>query len=473
MPETRSVPEQSSETDHVDDLVTLLELGRLLNSSLDLPLVLETAIEQVIGFVGAERGFILLVELPTGNVRGEAVRGLEKAALEATLTGADSTNQAGISRSIVEKVLETRTAVLSHNAMEDPRFAQRQSVHLAHLRSVLCVPLLTQGRLLGVIYLDNRVRTGVFTERQLSMLSAFANQAAVALENARLYANLSTSLNEQLQLQEALYRKETQRLALEEASRMKSEFLGIVAHELRNPLTTITGYVQTLLADVGHTLDHAIRTEFYEAIAADADRLQELISELLDVSRIEAGRPLSLVLKPVALQPVIDRQLRRMRFDKFVTPRHRLQAEVAPDLAPTLLADESKLNQIISNLLSNAVKYSPEGGPVTLCCRNDPENPDRVCILVRDAGIGLTPEQQERLFQSYERLERDEISNIPGTGLGLFLVKNLVALHGGTISVESAPGLGSTFTVRLPRNGPGSELEEPEFRNPGEGEESA
>src|SRR5690242_1045086 len=157
-----------SETQPNDYLATLLRLGQLLNSSLDLKHVLETAIEQVIAFVGAERGFILLVDIETGRVWGEAVRNLEKQALEETLAGKDETNRAEISRTIVESVLDTRTPVVSHNAMEDPRFAGRQSVQLSNLRSVLCVPLIAQSLLLGIIYLDNRAQTGVFTERHLS-----------------------------------------------------------------------------------------------------------------------------------------------------------------------------------------------------------------------------------------------------------------------------------------------------------------
>ncbi|MCX6377861.1 MAG: GAF domain-containing protein, partial [Armatimonadetes bacterium] len=171
-------------------LETLLRLGQLLNSSLDLHHVLETAIEQVIGFVGAERGFILLVDVRHGKIWGEALRNIEKQGLEATLKGTDKSNRAEISKSIVEDVLKHHKPVLSHNAMEDPRFSERASVQLTHLRSVLCVPLVAQGKSLGIIYVDNRAKTGMFSEHHLSMLSAFANQASVAIENARLYDNL-------------------------------------------------------------------------------------------------------------------------------------------------------------------------------------------------------------------------------------------------------------------------------------------
>lgn len=440
-------PDAPASLDSSDYLATLLRLGQLLNSSLDLKNVLETAIEQVIAFVGAERGFILLVDAETGRVWGEAVRNLEKEALEETLSGQEGPNRAEISRSLVENVLDTRQPVVSHNAMEDPRFSNRHSVQLSNLRSVLCVPLIAQSRLLGIIYLDNRIRTGIFTDWHLSMLSAFANQAAVAIENARLYDNLRRSLEERLKLQDELHTQETRRLALEEAGRLKSDFIGFVAHELRNPLTTIRGYVQTIMNDKEGTLPEATRHEFYEAIEADSDRLLDLINELLDVSRLEAGRPLSLALAQVDLRSLLEKLSRRHRFYKYFTRDHRMVIDIGPDFPPTIEADEDKLNQVISNLLSNAIKYSPEGGEIKVAAFTEGEN---VILRVSDQGVGMTDEQCQRLFRQYERLERDDIKKIPGTGLGLYLVKNLVELHHGEITCESVSGEGSTFVVKLP-----------------------
>lgn len=464
IPSNRVVPSP----DPNDYLATLLELGSLLNSSLELKQVLETAIEQVIAFVGAERGFILLYDTATGRVWGEAVRNIEKEALESTLSGKDDKNRAEISRTIVENVLDSQQPVLSHNAMEDPRFAGRMSVQLSNLRSVLCVPLIAQGRLLGVTYLDSRLKTGVFTEHHLSMLAAFANQASVALENARLYDNLRNSMDERLRLQDELHTQETQRLALEEASRLKSDFIGFVAHELRNPLTTIRGYVQTLMSDTEHTLGEDIEQEFYEAIEADSDRLLDMINELLDVSRLEAGRPLSLASKQMEIRPLLQKLARRHRFYKYFTTKHNLVADIADNVPEMIEADEDKMNQIISNLLSNAIKYSPDGGEIKLAARlEDPPAPNNgeaiassarsgaegdgfIVIDVIDSGVGMTDEQADRLFRQYERIERDDIKKIPGTGLGLYLIKSLVELHGGEISCKSAQGAGSVFTVRLP-----------------------
>jgi signal transduction histidine kinase len=437
----------SSQEPTSDYLATLLELGQLLNSSLDLHQVLETAIEQVIQFVGAERGFILLVDVRNGRVWGEATRNIDKRALEETLSGRDRNNFAEISRTVVSEVLEKRSPLLSHNAMEDPRFSESQSVQLSHLRSVLCVPLMAQGTLLGIIYVDNRVRTGLFTEHQRTMLAAFANQASVAIENARLYDTLRNSLEEKLRLQDELHRQETKRLALEEASRLKSDFIGFVAHELRNPLTTIRGYVQTMLQDEDHTLSEEIKQEFYEAIEADSDRLLDLINELLDVSRLEAGRALSLVIGEVLIAPLLEKLARRHRFYRYFTPQHNLVLALDPNLPQTFTADEDKINQIVANLLSNAIKYSPHGGTVTIGAKTEQES---LVLWVSDEGVGLTEEQSARLFRQYERVEREATRHIAGTGLGLYLVKHLVELHHGTITCQSVPNVGSIFTVRLP-----------------------
>lgn len=428
-------------------LEKLLELGQLMNSTLELKQVLDIAMEQVIKFVGAERGFILLVDVATGKVWGEAMYQIDRAALEAAFSGREGGNQAEISKTIVENVLTTKQPVISYNAMEDPRFASRQSVQFHNLRSVLCVPLLVRDKLLGVIYLDNRLKTGVFSEEHLQMLQAFSNQAAIALENARLYENLRRSLEERLRLQDELHKQETRRLAMEEANRLKSDFIGFVAHELRNPLTTIRGYVQTILSDTDHTLDEETKQEFYRAIEADADRLLDMINELLDVSRLEAGRPLTLAIREVDIRAVLERLVNRYRYYKFYTDRHQLVLDVADDVPNTIEADEDKLTMIFSNLISNALKYSPQGGEVRITARKEA---DTLVVQVKDQGVGMTQEECARLFRPYERLEREEIRNIQGTGLGLYLVKHLVDLHKGTISVESAPGQGSTFTVRLP-----------------------
>ena len=442
--DTPSFPNQQ------DHLETLLKLGQLLNSSLDLKVVLDTAMSQVVHFVGAERGFNLLVEIETGRVWGEAVHEIDRIALERTLSQHDSLNGAEISRTIVEYVLDHRRPVLTHNAMEDARFKMQKSVKLANLRSVLCVPLTVQQRLLGIIYVDNRVASGLFLDAHLAMLTAFANQAAVAIENARLYQNLRRSLDDTLKLQDRLQSEETKRLALEEAIRLKSDFVGYVAHELRNPLTAIRGYVQTLLSDDEEALSRDIQIEFYEAIEADSDRLLDLINELLDVSKLESGKPLTAIFKEINLQQMAEKLVRRHRFYRYYTERHNLRLEYDDDAPKLLVADEDKLNQMLSNLLSNAIKYSPEGGEVLLKVYTEVDVSNFIVIEVTDHGVGLEAPEIDRLFTQYERVEREDIRMIPGTGLGLYLVRCLAELHGGHVSCTSEKGKKTSFALKLP-----------------------
>ena len=409
------------------------------------------------------RGFILLVDIETGRVWGEALRNIEKKP-HWKPRSPTSARPAARPRSaaISWKTPSTRASrYLSVNAMEDPRFAARQSVQLTHLRSVCCVPLIAQGQAAGHhLHVDNRLKSGVFTERHLAMLSAFANQASVAIQNARLYDNLRGSLEERLRLQDALHKQETQRLALEEASRLKSDFIGFVAHELRNPLTTIRGYVQTILADEEQTLPEEVKQEFYEAIEADSDRLLDMINELLDVSRLEAGRPLSLALKPVDLRALLG----KTRPGGTSSTNTLRPNTVSVSTLPTTCRMQNSLSRMRTNLIrccpicsATPIKYSPEGGEIKTYARLEPNgDAPRVVIGVKDIGVGMTQEQCGRLFRRYERVERDDIKNIPGTGLGLYLVKSLVELHGGEISCESAPGAGSVFIIRLPLQPPAS-----------------
>lgn len=461
-----------AQTDCTDYLHTLFDLGQILYSSLDLKRVLNTAIEQVVHFVQAERGFILLVEDQTRRVWGMSAYGMNLQMLEEALSGKVNESDPEISRTIIEDALIKGQPVISLNAMEDPRYSLHKSIQLAHVRSVLCVPIfrmpretcdadgkceycratrrktcaVQNGKTLGVIYLDTRVRTGVFTEHHAEMLTAFAQQAAGAIENAHLYENLRSSTEERLNLQQALHEQESKRIALEETNRFKSEFIGVVSHELRNPLTIIRGFVQTLADPSSADIPAKERAEYYEIIEAESDRMLTLISDLLDASRLEAHRPLSLNMRPVFILPLIERILKFARYDKKWTEKHSVRFTTRGDL-PMISIDPDKFTQIVVNVIGNAIKYSPDGGLIGVeANRID----DGVEILIKDQGIGMTPDQCDKLFGKFERIERDEIKQISGTGIGLYLSRHLVELHGGRITCKSEPGFGSEFQMVFP-----------------------
>jgi len=420
-----------------DYLSDLLSLSQALNISLDLHEVLERAMDMVIDFVKAERGFIMLRDKESGALEVKAARGIEPEAI----TGGQE-----ISQTIITQAADEGKPVLSLNAMQDPRFADRKSVMVSGLRSVMCVPLAVQDRIIGVVYVDNRMKTGLFNQKQLEMLSAFANQAVVAIENARLYQELRDSLEARLALQNELHEKEKERMASEKASQMKSEFIAYVSHELRSPLTVIKGFASTMYNDNEGFLEREDLMEFYEAIESSADRLLVMINELLDTSRLEAGCDLQLAVKEIDLGEELGRIARMLKHYKYFTEAHQFEIDVPADL-PRLVADPDKVAQVISNFVTNAIKYSPEGGVIRLSARG---SDGLMLISVSDQGVGMDPEQAAKLFGRYERIERDDIKNIAGTGLGLYLAKYMVDLHRGRVWAESEKGKGSTFFLELP-----------------------
>ncbi len=232
---------------------------------------------------------------------------------------------------------------------------------------------------------------------------------------------------------------------LRSVERMKSEFVSTVSHELRTPLTSIKGFVRTLLDDTQGYYDRDMQMEFYRIIDTECDRLVRLISDLLNLSRIESGRALDLVLSEVDLRELIRRVVESQR---AYTSNHEFELLVPEDLEP-ITADRDKVDQVLTNLVSNAIKYSPEGGKITIEAR---DLGDRVFVSVSDQGIGIPEDQIGRLFTRFHRVDSRDSRRQYGTGIGLYLVKHLVEAHKGEVGVRSKLGEGSTFTFTLPKN---------------------
>ncbi|MHB0939728.1 MAG: ATP-binding protein [Armatimonadota bacterium] len=235
---------------------------------------------------------------------------------------------------------------------------------------------------------------------------------------------------------------------LRNVERMKTDFVTTVSHELRTPLTSIKGFVRTLLEDPeGEYYDQATRLEFYNIIDSECDRLIRLISDLLNVSRIERGLPLHMNYAQVDVATLVEQCL---AFHRGYTTHHELVTEIEPDLAP-IEADRDKLDQVLSNLISNAIKYSPDGGTITVRVS---DGGSELKFAVSDQGLGIPPEHIEKVFQRFHRVHSGDSQRVGGTGIGLFLTKSLVDAHGGTIHAESTIGSGSTFHFTIPQAPP-------------------
>jgi PAS domain S-box-containing protein len=231
---------------------------------------------------------------------------------------------------------------------------------------------------------------------------------------------------------------------LKEASRLKSEFLANMSHELRTPLNAIIGFSEILHDERFGALNDR-QKRYASNVLGSGRHLLELVNDILDLSKIEAGR-MDLHLEEVALGLLIEETLGTLA-PLAQTKGIDLTGDT-PDSALTVHADRSRLTQILFNLLSNAIKFTPDGGTVSVICRAED---NRACIAVRDTGIGIAPEDHERVFREFEQVDTSHGRQQQGTGLGLTLTKDLVELHGGSIALESAVGAGSTFTVSLPR----------------------
>ncbi len=228
--------------------------------------------------------------------------------------------------------------------------------------------------------------------------------------------------------------------------RMKSAFVATVSHELRTPLTAIKGFISTLLMDSDDAFPPEERREFYSIIDQETDRLTRLINDLLNIARIEAGESLKPVYKEVDFYKLSQKVV---MIQRAATNKHTIVHDVPEDL-PKIIADEDKVDQILTNLLSNAIKYSPNGGEIRVKAWE--EDADHIIFYVSDQGMGIPKEHLTKVFEKFHRVDNTDTRKQYGTGLGLYLVKHLVeVIHGGQIWVESEVGVGSTFYVRLPK----------------------
>jgi len=317
------------------------------------------------------------------------------------------------------------------------------------VRSYIAVPLIAQGELIGTLALGAE-SPGRFAPEDVDIAREIADQLAVALRQARLHEQVERYVTE-------LERRVAERTAdlsaanaeLARAARLKDEFLASMSHELRTPLNAILGLSEALQEQVYGPLS-ARQFKSLRNIEQSGRHLLALINDVLDVSKIEAGR-LELEKTLVSVESVCQASLGLTK-----QPAHKKRLKVSSSLdsaVRTIHADPRRLKQVLANLLSNAVKFTPEGGRIGLEVVGDAER-QAVHFTVWDTGVGIAPDEMERLFQPFVQLDSSLSRQHTGTGLGLVLVHRMAELHGGGVSVESEPGKGSRFTVSLPWQGP-------------------
>jgi signal transduction histidine kinase/ActR/RegA family two-component response regulator len=336
---------------------------------------------------------------------------------------------------MVGLAIRERAIVATEDALADPRVtypAEAQArLEQSAYRALLAIPLVVQEKVFGALAVGAH-RGRRFTEREIELVSAFADHAAVALHNARLFDEAQQRRTE----------AEHAQAGAEAANRAKDEFLAVLSHELRTPLTAILGWVRMLRSG---RLPAERVIEALEAIDRNTHVQTRLIDELLDVSRIVAGK-VELELRPVDLAAVVAEVVESARQD----PRAAavVREPIIQDDIFTVIGDPVRLHQVLMNLVSNAVKFTPAQGRVDLLLRRVDKEAE---LVVRDTGIGISADELPQIFDRFHQVDRSNTRRHGGLGLGLAIVRHLVQLHGGSVRAESAGrDRGACFTVRLP-----------------------
>jgi signal transduction histidine kinase len=409
------------------ELTFLREAGRALGASLNPQDVLATTLSRVNELLDVEAASLALVDRASGRITfelaigggNESVRGLRM--------------EAG--QGIVGRVVESGASVLVPDVVQEPQWYEGvDQISGYHTRSILCVPLRAKGQVIGALEVLNK-RDGPFTEEDQRLVSSLAGLAAQSLENARLHDQIRQHAE---RLQEAY--DEVRKL-----DELKSAFIRNVSHELRTPLALIQGYMDLILdGQLG-----PLRAEHRQGLVVVAEKAAELNRLVSDIISLQTIGAMGFDLEMLCLASVVGKTLHaaRLRAEKA-----QMRLELSLLCRESLLrvrGDAKRLDQVFSHLLDNAIKFSPNGGTVEV--RLDREE-GMVCVQVEDQGIGLAPDQWERIFDRFYQVDGSSTRSYGGTGLGLALVKEVVEAHGGGVWVESegAPGQGCTFTVVLP-----------------------
>jgi signal transduction histidine kinase len=399
--------------ERVQELHTLQLIDQQLNATLDFARVMDLTLEHAMHTASASSGLVGLM-----NEEGD---GLYLVAQRGTPAEYERYRDKvwPIQQGTIGRVARTIQPVLLGNAREESD--SEPAVDQTH--SQMAVPILYRDEVRAVISLESP-HTDAFSQQDLDFIIRLADHAAIAIENARLFQQAQA------------------------ANQAKTEFMSVASHELKIPMTSIKGYAKLLALGAGGDLTEQ-QKEFLEIISSNVDRMDRLVADLLDVSRIEAGR-LRLEMGQVDLHEVIDTVIQSVKAE-IEAKQLALEIDV-PATLPPVWGDHERVIQILNNLVSNAYKYTPDGGEIYIAVNGQTDSAISGCLAVsvRDTGVGISPEDQQKLFTKFFRADDPRVRDVPGTGLGLSITKSLVEIHGGEIWFQSDSDRGTTFTFTLP-----------------------
>jgi len=395
-----------------------------VRQSLELPVILDTAVRELGNALGASRCYVRLrrggelLEVPAADwgsgVGGQVPVGTDPIA------------------PLIEDALRRKRTCETADVRQHAR-PNTATQALTEPLAALATPILLQNEVAGVLVFEQAGLPRLWRQGDVSLIEEAASELAIAISNARMYRSVEDASRELASKIEEL----------EKANRLKAQFLANMSHELRTPLNSVIGFSEILLNGIHGGRLSPEQRDALETISRNGRHLLSLVNDVLDLSKVDAGR-MELHLAPVDLSRVASSVLQGM--ESLVRARgHSISCDVPEGLV--VQADETRARQVLFNLLSNAVKFTPPGGDISVRARR---RNGTVWLGVTDTGIGIPAEEQHRLFSEFSQLDASHSRRYEGTGLGLALCKRFMDLHGGRIGVESAPGRGSTFWVEFP-----------------------
>ena len=419
----QQVKERTAElAQSVEELRALGDVSQAVNSTIDLQTVLSTIVGKAVQLSGTDAGAIYVFDDASQEFRLRATYGMDD-----KIIAEIRDRHIRIGETAIGVAAERRMPVQIPDIQNDPASIVLDVIVRAGFRAWLTVPLLGADRVVGALVV-RRKAPGEFPKHTVDLLQTFAAQSVLAIQNANLFSEVEEKSRQ-----------------LEIASQHKSQFVANMSHELRTPLNAIIGLTEMMFTNAAQFGTEKAR-EPLQRVHRAGTHLLGLINQVLDLSKIEAGK-LELNPESVKLAPLIDEVVDTAR-QLAEQNKNRLVVE-APDNLGALTVDPMRLRQILLNLLSNACKFTKQG-EVALRARKLVDGCDWIELAVADTGIGMTPEQQAKLFEEFSQADASTAQRFGGTGLGLAITRKLARMMGGDVTVTSEPGKGSIFTVRLP-----------------------
>lgn len=472
------------------DLSTVMKVSGTISGEIVLEKLLVKLMKLVIENAGAQKGFLILEK------EGRLVIGAEGQAGSAEVKipqGAPVEESGALPTSVINYTQRTRETVVVNDAVREGLFTGDRYIRETKPKSLLCVCMIYQGRMIGILYLENNLACGVFTPERVEFLKILSSQMAISVENAQLYGYLEQKVEARTQelartLKEMEVLNDTLRQAkkvADEASRAKGEFVANISHEVRTPLNAVIG-----LADLAlKTQDTAVQREYMEMIKASGETLLNLANDVLDISKIESGK-WELENMDFGLRETVQNGIGALMFQARMKGLD-FRVSIADDVPDRLYGDPQSLKQVLTNLIGNAVKFTERGEIVLTVSRGErvrrftAENaegaekyeeegnsahcfglssavsngggkskanehaPVTLRFSVRDTGIGIPEDKHGRIFERFTQADGSMTRRYGGTGLGVTISKKLVELMGGNIWFESKPGVGSAFHFRV------------------------